>query len=171
MLQTIDQFRANLADPDYAVGFILQNNPEDVADNLRGMGLTVSNTQDITNALNGFLEDGRGELFVQALSVPVKTELISDEQLVVLAQQATAMANAAGQPLAKSAQGGFNVNALLGGLATGALFYLNSNNQNQVQPTNTPKPVEQKDNTMMWVLIGGAVIVVIVVLAMVLKKK
>lgn len=170
-MQSIDQFRANLADPDYAVGFILRNNAAAVADNLRGMGLVVSTPDDITNALNQFLERGQDELFVQALTVPVDMDNITQEELVVLAQVANAQANAAGRPLAKSAEGGFNINALLGALATGALFYLNSTGKPAVNPTTTPPAATPKDNTMTYVLIGGAVVLVVILIVVLTRKK
>ena len=174
MVTTTDQLRAAFADPNFAVSFILENNSPAVADNIRAMGVVVSTQQDIANALNAFLADGRGDLFVQALSVPVNTDSISQETLMILAEAAQASSNIAGGPTTKSANGGFDVNALFGGLATGTLFYLNQTGK-PVNPTgtaaNTPPAAARQDNTMTYVMIGVAVIVVVVVIIALVKAK
>ena len=88
---TISQFREALTNPDYIVGFIIANNPEAVADNLRGQGFIVSTPQDIVQALNALLERGDDALFEQALSVPLNEDRITPDELVVLAEQSDAM--------------------------------------------------------------------------------
>jgi hypothetical protein len=174
MITTNEQFRASLVDPDFGVAFIIGNNPEDIGDNIRGMGVVCSTPNDIVQALNGFLEAGQGELFVQALNVPVRMDRLSPEQLVIVAEQAQAISNVAGKPLAKSAEGGFNVNALFAGLATGYLTFLSASGTNQVNPNAAAgaKPPEPKqDNTMAIVLVGIALVVVILIVVAVVKAK
>jgi hypothetical protein len=175
MITTNEQFRASLVDPDFGVAFIIGNNPEDIGDNIRGMGVVCSTPNDIVQALNGFLEAGQGELFVQALNVPVRMDRLSPEQLVIVAEQAQAISNVAGKPLAKSAEGGFNVNALFAGLATGYLTFLNASGTAQVNPNAAAgaaaPPAPKKDNTMAIVLGGIALVVVILIVVAVVKAK
>jgi len=167
---TISQFREALTNPDYIVGFIIANNPEAVADNLRGQGFIVSTPQDIVQALNALLERGDDALFEQALSVPLNEDRITPDELVVLAEQSDAMRRVAGKGGAKST----DWNAILGGLAAGALYYLNSSGTNTVKPTdpNTAPPTPpKKDNTALYVGIGIAVVVLIIILLLVFRKK
>jgi hypothetical protein len=174
MITTNEQFRASLVDPDFGVAFIIGNNPEDIGDNIRGMGVVCSTPNDIVQALNGFLEAGQGELFVQALNVPVRMDRLSPEQLVIVAEQAQAISNVAGRPLVKSAEGGFNVNALFAGLATGYLTFLSASgtgvNPNAAAGAAAPKAPEE-DNTMAIVLGVIALVVVIIIVAAVVKAK
>lgn len=175
MITTNEQFRASLVDPDFGVAFIIGNNPEAIGDIIRQMGVVCSTPQDIVEALNGFLAGGQGELFVQALSVPVRMDRLSPEQLVIVAEQAQAISNVAGTPMAKSADGGFNVAALFGGLATGYLSFLQLSG-GQVNPTAAagaaaPPPPPKKDNTMAIVLGGIALVVVILIVVALVKAK
>lgn len=174
MITTNEQFRASLVDPDFGVAFIIGNNPEDIGDNIRGMGVVCSTPNDIVQALNGFLEAGQGELFVQALNVPVRMDRLSPEQLVIVAEQAQAISNVAGRPLVKSAEGGFNVNALFAGLATGYLTFLNASGTAQVNPNaaaGAAPPAPKQDNTMTIVLGLIALVVVILIVVAVVKAK
>jgi hypothetical protein len=172
MAQTIDQLRQNLQTADYGVAYILANNAEDVADNLRSQGFIVSSADDITEALNAMLAAGNGAAFVQALSVPVRLDKISNEELGVVAQVASGMANISGKPLPKNSDGSFDVAALFGGLATGYLSYLSLTGQQQVNPqqaANQPQQPRRPDNTLTIVL--GVVAVVVVIVAIVLISK
>lgn len=173
MAQTIEMFRQNLATPDYGVAFMIANNPEDIADNLRSQGFIVSDADGIVQALNELLATGNSAGFRSALTVPVRTDRLTSEELAVLAEVSSGMANATGEGLPKNSDGSFNVSALFGGLATGYLSYLSLAGQNQVNP-QAPKPEEPKaatDNTMAWVLGIAAVVVVIVVVVMLTKGK
>lgn len=165
---TLDQFRVGLSDPDYALGVIIANNPEDVADNLNNNGFTVSSHQDIADALNELLDRGDKELFRQVLTVPIRQDRMPSEQVAIVATQAAGMTRAAGGQ-AKS----FDVNAAFGGLATGVLSYLAATGANQVNPNSAaaPKPPEEKDNTMLYVGIGVGAILLIVLVLILLKKK
>jgi len=173
---TLSEFRQALLDPNYAVGYIIANNPEAVADNLRNMGFIVSTPDDIIRALNALLERGDQALFIQALTVELNQERVTPEEMAVIAEQADAMLRAAGQKSTGAAQGGnFNWAALMGGLATGALFFLNSSGQNQVNPTNptnpnTPPP-PPKSNAGLYIGIGIGVVVLIIILLLVFRKK
>lgn len=174
MAQTIDQLRQNLQTADYGVAYILANNAEDVADNLRSQGFIVSTADDITTALNEMLAAGNGAAFIAALSVPVRLDKISNEELGVVAQVAAGMANISGNPLAKNSDGSFDVAALFGGLATGYLSYLTLTGQQQVNPQQAaqqPQQPRRHDNTLAIVLGVVAVVVVIVVVVMLNKGK
>ncbi len=173
---SLDQLRTSLLSPDYAVAFIIGNNPEAVADNVRQMGFIASDADGIVRALNAMLADGRGEDFIQALSVPVRTDRLTAEELAVLGEQSVAISRAYGKAATgsnsyKDESGGFNWNALFGGLASGTLAYLQLNGANQVNPgaaqPTTPPPA--KDNTLTWVLGGIAVIVLVVVVVIAIK--
>lgn len=176
MQLTIQQFREGLSDPDFAVGFIINNNPEAVAERLRSMDFIVSDADGIVRALNQLLAEDQGQRFVDALSVPVNIDVLSAEELAVLGQQSIAMANVAGAKSnnMKDEEGGFNWGALFGGLAQGTLFYLNSTGQGQVNPqagaaNAAANPPQAKDNTLWWVL--GSVLLIIVVVAIIIIAK
>lgn len=165
---TFDQFRENLSDPNYALGVIIANNPEDVADNLNNMGFNVSNFDDIANALNALLEKGDKQKYIDALSVKIRQERMSPQEIAIVTQQGAAMMQVAGGT-AKS----FDWNAAFAGLATGTLTYLSATGGNRVAPT-TPAattPPKPADNTGMWVGIGIGVLVLIIILIIALKKK
>ena len=166
MAQTLDQFRTGLSDPNFAVAFMVQNNPEGIADNLRNMGLVVSSPHDIVEALNGFLEAGDDQAFKDALNVPVVMERITPDELAVLGQQVPAMVRAAGGQ-AKS----FDVNALFAGLATGTLYYLNQTGQTRVEAGPAVPPAAPKQDNSTMYIIGGIVLVVIIVAIILLRKK
>jgi len=173
MAQTIEQLRINLTTPDYGVAYILANNPEAVADNLRGMGFIASDADGIVKALNELLAAGNSAGFTAALSVPIRLDRVTPEELAVVADVANGMANASGQPMAKNSDGGFDVGALFSGLATGYLTYMSASGQQTVNPANPnpPAPPKPQDNTMAWVLGIAAVVVVIVVVVLIAKGK
>jgi F0F1-type ATP synthase membrane subunit c/vacuolar-type H+-ATPase subunit K len=172
---TLDQFRLGLQDPNFAVAVIIGNNPEDVADRLRNMGLIVSSADDITIALNALLDAGNYTGFRDALSVPLRADRMSGDEIAVLQQQVPSMVRAAGGDMKSTGQGqgnAFNLNALFAGLATGTLAYLNATGQQQVQPgtaANAQQPAPAKDNTTMYIVIG--VVVVLVIVAIIAFKK
>lgn len=175
MAQTLDQLRIDLSTPDYGVAYIINNNPEEVADRLRAQGFIVSDADGMADALNELLAAGNTSGFRQALSVPVRLDRISPEEIAVLTETAVAMANAGGEPITKNSDGGFNVAALFGGLATGYLSYLTLTGQQQVNPqapnTNQQPQQPRQDNTMAWVLGIAAIVVVVVVVVMLTKGK
>jgi hypothetical protein len=167
---TLDQYRAQLSDPDAAVAVILSNNPEDVAEKLRNMGLVVSGVDGLAEALNTLLAANDGKGFVDALSVPVRKDRISADELEVLTQTSQAMMRANGGITAKS----LDLNALFAGLATGTLAYLQSTGATNVQPGAaagaTPPVPPKKDNTTMWIVGGIAALILVVIVIVVLKK-
>jgi hypothetical protein len=168
---TFEQFRQGLADPNYAVGVMIANNPEDIADNLNNMGFNVSNFQDISNALNELLQKGQGNRFVEALSVKVRQDRMSPQEVAIVTQMGAAQMQVNGGT-AKS----FDLNAAFAGLATGALAYLAATGTNTVAPgaaagNQPPRPPAPPDNTGMWIGIGIGALVLVVVLILVMKKK
>jgi hypothetical protein len=174
MAQTIEQLRMNLMTPDYGVAYIIANNAEDVADNLRSQGFIVSDADGIVEALNSLLAAGNRTGFISALSVPVRLDRITDQELAVLAEASKGVSDAAGMPMAKNSDGSFDVGALFGGLATGYLSYMQLSGQQQVNPqqaaANQP-PAPPRDNSMSLVLGIIAIVVVVVVVVMISKGK
>lgn len=168
---TFEQFRQGLADPNYAVGVMIANNPEDIADNLNNMGFNVSTPEDISNALNALLEKGEGQKFIQALSVKVRQDRMSSQEVAIVTQMGAAQMQANGGT-AKA----FDINAAFAGLATGALAYLAATGTNTVAPGaaaagGAPKPPVPPDNSGMWIGIGIGVLVLVVVVLLLMKKK
>lgn len=108
MATLVDFKQQLLTDPSFAVSYIVQNNPVDVASRLRGLGFRVSNTSDVFEALNALITADNWNAFWQALSVPYKAEGIDAAEVAIVLEVAQGMANAAkftgGQP-ARSAQG------------------------------------------------------------------
>ncbi len=176
MQLTQQQFREGLSDPDFAVGFIINNNPEAVAERLRSMDFIVSDADGIVRALNELLANGDGARFIQALSVPVDTSTLSAEEQVILGQQSLAMANVAG---AKSNNikddGGFNWGAVFGGLAQGTLFYLDQTGQATVDPqagaTNAAAPPAASSSNTMWWVLGGVLLVAVIIAVLIIAKQ
>lgn len=83
-----------LSNPDFAVSYIVANNEVAVAERLRGMDLTVGNSEDIFRALNTLLQDGRLSEFQYALSVPMLTEGIDPAESAVVLEVGSGMARA-----------------------------------------------------------------------------
>lgn len=164
---TLDQFSIGLSDPNYALGVMIANNPEAIADNLNNNGFIVSDHQGIADALNEILDRKDYALFKQVLSVPIRLDRMGPEEVNIVTTQAAAMTRAAGGS-AKS----FDLNAAFGGLATGVLTYLAATGTTAVDPNGAkapPKPPE-KDNTMLYVGIGVGAVLLIILLFIGLKK-
>lgn len=83
-----------LSNPDFAVSYIVANNEVAVAERLRGMDLTVGNSEDIFRALNTLLQDGRLSDFQYALSVPMLTDGIDPAESAVVLEVGSGMARA-----------------------------------------------------------------------------
>lgn len=175
MAQTPEQLRLSLAEPNFGVAFMIENNPGAIADNLRGMGFIVSDSDGIVEALNTLLARGDGALFVQALSVPVVTDRLSAEEVAIVMEQGIAMGNIGGAPLKSTTQpgGGFNVGAAFAGLAAGYLTYMSTSGQQQVNPqqaaaqqTPAPQPTNYTP-----IIIGVLVVVAVIAVIYFLSKK
>ena len=92
----VQTFRNRLqSDLSFAVSYILANNPERVEENLRGLGYSVSNTDDIWRELNEMLADGRIGEFKAVLNVPMVTDGVDAAQTGVVLQVGQGMAQVA----------------------------------------------------------------------------
>lgn len=159
-----------MADPNAAINYIVNNNPDAVVDRLRGYGFNVAKWEDIGAALNEMLERGEKQKFIDVLNVPFITENADPSDVLAVKDAAIALNAQAGTNVAKS----MDVAALFGGLATGTLFYLGQTGQQvQVKPADGSQPPKPpaKDKTWLYVGIGVAVVVAIVVSIIILKKK
>lgn len=83
-----------LSNPDFAVSYIVANNEVAVAERLRGMDFSVGNAEDIFQALNHLLQDGRLGEFQYALSVPMLTDGIDPAESAVVLEVGSGMARA-----------------------------------------------------------------------------
>lgn len=160
-----------IADPaNAAIGYIVQNNGEAVADRLRALGFIVNGPKGIEDALNALLQANRTREFVQVLDVPFNTEDADPNEIAAVRDAVVALNARAGN------RAPVDVSALFGGLATGTLFYLNSTGQQTVgakPPSDTGgnKPPEpKKDNTMLYVAIGGGLLLLAAIIIILIKR-
>lgn len=92
----IQTFRQRLqGDINFAVSYILANNPEAVEERLRALGHSVSNVDDIWATLNEFLADGNLKDFREVLAVPMLTDGVDAAQSGVVLQVGQGMAQMA----------------------------------------------------------------------------
>ena len=92
----IQTFRQRLqGDLNFAVSYILANNPEAVEERLRALGHSVSNVDDIWAILNEFLADGNMKDFREVLAVPMLTDGVDAAQSGVVLQVGQGMAQMA----------------------------------------------------------------------------
>lgn len=84
-----DQLTSNL---DFAVSYIVANNPEAVVNNLRGLDFMVGDDPaTIFGALNELLAAGEWDIFQQALNVPMVTQGVDAAQMAVVLEVAQGM--------------------------------------------------------------------------------
>jgi hypothetical protein len=171
---TNEQLKLQLmADPSAAISFILNNNPDAVTDNLRGLGFNVATWEDMGQALNELLERGEKGKFVSALTVPFLTENADPGEVLAVKDAAIALNARSGKNVAKS---GVSLLNILGGLATGTLYTLEQSGEMSVQTKpeaggGKPPAPPEKDKTWTYIGIGLAVLAVIVVIVIIAKKK
>lgn len=159
-----------IVDPDAAISYIVFNNPEAVADRLRGEGFTIATEADYGEALNALLAKKAFDKFENALSVPFLTEGVDPGEVLAVKDAAIALNAKAGRNVNKS----LDVGALFAGLATGTLLYLQESGQGTVNvgpSDNKPPAPPEKDNTWMWIGIGIGVVILTVVVIVLVKKK
>lgn len=102
---TVKTFRDRLSsDADYAISFMVDNNFEAIADNLRtGYGAIIESDDDVFEALNEMKAERRYRDIVRVLSVPVITDDLDPAVLGVLQEVGRGM-----RQVAKAKSGGDN---------------------------------------------------------------
>lgn len=157
--------------PQAAVGYIIENNPEAVAENLRGLGFVVTGPKGIEDGLNALLDAGRTREFVQALSVPFLTADVDPNEVAAVRDAVLAMNAASGR------RQSVDPAALFGGLATGILAYIQATQTAGKPPgtgttpttsTNTPP---KQDRTMLYIGIGVGLIGLVLLIAFLIKRQ
>lgn len=168
-------YTALTTDPQFAIGFILENNPEAVARNLMAMGFDAPRDEgDMRANLAGMINAGQGNLFVQALSVPlITTNLLPEQVAVVLDVDQTLKGNPTIQRSWQLRDEPVTAQDVISGIATGILVMLNGGNEvpgnadgggagaSNNNNGNKPPATDSTWKTVAWVC--GAVAVIIIV--------
>ena len=90
---TVKSFRDRFSsDADFAFSFMVGNNYEAIADNLRtGYGLIIESEDDVFDALNEMKAEGRYDDIVRVMNVPVITDGVDTAVLAVIQDVASGM--------------------------------------------------------------------------------
>lgn len=162
-----------IADPaTYAIGYIVQNNGEAVAEKLRGMGFIVTGPKGIEDGLNALLAAGETGKFREALNVPFLTEDVDPNEVAAVRDAVIGLNARSGT------RSSVDLGALFGGLATGTLWYLQQTNTQNVGPKppagtggNKPPEPPKKDNTMLYIGVGVGLLLLVLLIIFLVKRQ
>ena len=167
-MSTITEIKGKLlTDPNFGISYIIGNNPDAVAKNLRGMDFAIGTTDDIYEAINTLIASGDYAQAEAALSVPMLIDEVDPAEVTAATEAASGLAP---RPTAKtksalgaSGEGGtwWNVANVFAGLAGSYLATLQGKGGGVVTPVDTPTPSNppKKEATVWpWVLAGGAIL-------------
>lgn len=170
---TGEQLRVRLStDPDFIFSYIYGNNPDAVIANLRALGLTINNVDDVFRAINDLHASGADDKLIEAFSVAILTDQMSPAELAVvtdvLASQYQAQQGGPKRKVELSTEAWVGI----AGLAVGLIGAL-SGKPLQPQGTNQQQQQQQQQPAQgvnPW-MIGLGVAAVALVLFLILRKK
>lgn len=120
-------------DPAGVLNFIVTNNEVAVAQNLQDLGFQRPTTLDmLLLQLNVLLKEGKYNTFVQALSVPMRTDVLTPEHIMVAAEVAKPYTGGKGyQTKFMRNQSRVDLDDIMRGLATGYLAMVGAGEEDQ----------------------------------------